>query len=94
MSNSDCIIEELSMSYCNRDEQAKNHMQNFVVSVRKGLKRVIDIVKAMGSVEAGVTCEEPDVLELDEYAEDTANTNVNLEGCEFSVFYEVVNVLL
>ena len=31
MSNSECVIEELSMRCCNRDGQAKSHMKNFVI---------------------------------------------------------------
>ena len=30
-------------------------------------------MKAIGSMEVGVTCEEPNVLELDEYAEELQN---------------------
>ena len=37
-------------------------MKNFVVAVLKGLKREIDVVKAIGSMEVGVTCEEPNLL--------------------------------
>ena len=73
MSNSECIIEELSKRCYNKSGQAKNHMKNFVVAVLKGLKREIDSVKAIGSMEVGVTCEEPNVLELDEYAEELQN---------------------
>ena len=36
--------------------QAKNHMKNFVVAVLNGLKREIDSVEAIGSMEVGVTC--------------------------------------
>ena len=46
MSNSQCIIEELSMRCYNRDGQAKCHMKNFVIAVLKGLKGEIDSVKA------------------------------------------------
>ena len=67
MSNSECIIEEFSKRCYNKGGQAKNHMKNFVVAVLKGLKREIDSVKAIGSMEVGVTCEEPNVLELEEY---------------------------
>ena len=70
MSNSECIIEELGKRCYNKGGQAKNHMKNSVVAVLKGLKREIDSVKANGSMEVGVTCEEPNVLELDEYAEE------------------------
>ena len=34
-------------------------MKNFVVAVSEGLKREIDSMKAIGSMEVGVTCEEP-----------------------------------
>ena len=39
MSNSKCIMEELSKRCYNKDGQAQNHMKNFVVVVLKGLKR-------------------------------------------------------
>ena len=35
--------------------QGKNQMKNFVVAVLKGLKREIDFLKAIGSMEVGVT---------------------------------------
>ena len=73
MSNSECIIEELTMRCYNRDGQAKSHMKKFVLAVLKGLKTEVDTVKAIGSMEVGVTCEEPNVLELDEYAEELQN---------------------
>ena len=44
MSNSECIIEELSMRCYNRDGQAKKNMMKFVLAVLKGLKREIDSV--------------------------------------------------
>ena len=47
-------------------------MKNFLVAELKGLKREIDSVKAIGLMEVGVICEEPNVLELDEYAEKAA----------------------
>ena len=55
-------------------------MKNFVVAVLKGLKREIDSVKAIGSMEVGVTCEEPNVLELDEYAEELQNVFDSISG--------------
>ena len=70
MSNSECIIEEMGKRCYNKCGQAKNHVKNFVVAVLKGLKREIDPVKAIGSMEVGVTCEEPNALEFDEYAEE------------------------
>ena len=79
-SNSECIIEELSMRCYNRDGQAKSHMKNFAISVLKGMKREIDSVKAIGSMEVGVICEEPDVLELDEHAEGLQNVCDNISG--------------
>ena len=45
-------------------------MKNFVVASLKGVKREIDSVKAIGSMEVGVACEEPNVLELHEFAEE------------------------
>ena len=80
MSNSECIIEELSKRCYNKGGQAKNHLKNFVVAVLKGLKREIDSVKASGSMEVGVTCEEPNVLELDEYAEELQNVFDSISG--------------
>ena len=73
MLNSECVIEELSMRCLNNsDGRAQNRMKNFVVAVLKGLKREIDSEKAIGSMEVGVTCEEPNVLEHDEVAERAA----------------------
>ena len=66
MSNSECVIEELSKRCYNKGGQAKNYMKNFVAAVLKGLKREFDSVKAIGSMEVSVTCEEPNVSELDE----------------------------
>ena len=55
-------------------------MKKFVVAVLSGLKREIDSAKAIGSMEVGVTCEEPNVLELDEYAEELQNVFDNISG--------------
>ena len=68
--NSECIIEEFSVRCCNGDGPAKNHMKKFAIAVLKGLKRETDFVKAIGSMKVGDTCEEPNVRELDEYAEE------------------------
>ena len=51
-----------------------------MVAVLKALKREIDSVKSIGSMEVGVTCEEPNVLELDEYAEELQNVFDNISG--------------
>ena len=75
---SECIIEELGKRCFNKGGQAKNHMKNFVVAVFKGLKREIDSVN--GSMKVGVTCEEPNVLELDEYAEELHNVFDSISG--------------
>ena len=64
----------------NKSGQAKNHTKNFVVAVLEGLKRELDSVKAIGSMEVGVTCEEPNVLELDEYAEELQNVFDSISG--------------
>ena len=48
------------------NSQAKRHMKNFVIAVSKGLKREMDSVKVSGSMKVGITCEKPNVLELDE----------------------------
>ena len=55
-------------------------MKNFVVAVLKRLKREIDSVKAIGSIEVGVTCEEPNVLELAESAEELQNVFDSISG--------------
>ena len=78
MSNAECIIEELNMRCCNRGGQATGHMKNFVVAVLKG--REIDSVEAVGSMEVGVICEESNVLELDEFAEELQNVFDNISG--------------
>ena len=80
MSNSESVIEELSKRCYNNGDQAKNHMKNSVVAVLKGLKREINSVKAIGSMEVGVTCEEPNVLELDDYAEELQNAFDSISG--------------
>ena len=59
-------------------------MKKFVVAVLKGLKREIDSVKAIGSIEVGVTCEEPNVLELDESAEELQNVFDSISGVSAS----------
>ena len=43
------------------------------MAVLKGLKREIHSVKAIGSMEVGVTCEECNVMELDEHTEELQN---------------------
>ena len=75
-----CIIEELSKRCYNKGGQAKNHIKNFVVAVLKGLKRGIDSEKAIGSMEVGVTCEEPNVPCLDESAEELQNVLDSISG--------------
>ena len=67
MSNSGCFIEGLGLRCCSRDGQA-------------GLKREIDSLKAVGSMEVGVPCEESNVLEIDEYAEELQNVFDNISG--------------
>ena len=64
----------------NSDGQAKKHMKNFVLAWLKGLKKETDSVEAIGSMEVDVTCEEPNVLELDEYAEALQNVFDNISG--------------
>ena len=46
----------------------------------KGLKSEIDSAKAIGSLEIGVTCEEPNVLELDEYTEELLHVFDSISG--------------
>ena len=53
MSNSECIIEELQSWPCQ-----ESHEELCGCRV-EGLKREIDSVKAIRSMEVGVTCEEP-----------------------------------
>ena len=48
----------------NRDGQAEKYTKKFVLAVLRGLTREIDSVKAIGSVEVGVTREESNVLVL------------------------------
>ena len=82
VSLSECIIEELGKRCYNKGGQARNHMKNFVVAVLKGLKREVDSVKAICSMEVSVICEEPTVLELDEYAEKPQNVfGVSIPSC-------------
>ena len=63
MSNSECVIEELSMRGYNRDGQVKNHMNNCVVGCVEGPeeRQRLNSVKAIGPMEVGVTCQEPNV---------------------------------
>ena len=65
-----CQIQNVSMRCYNKDGQAKGHMKNFVIAVLKGLKREMNSVKTIVSMEVGITSEEPNVLELCEYAEE------------------------
>ena len=51
-------------------------MKNSAVAVLKGSKREIDSVKAIGSME----CEEPNALELDEYAEELQDVFDSISG--------------
>ena len=46
----------------------------------EGLEERFDSVKAIGSMEVGVTCQEHDVRELDEYAEELQNVFDNISG--------------
>ena len=39
-----------------------------------------DSVKAIGSMEVGIICEGPNLLELDEYAEELRNVCDNISG--------------
>ena len=55
-------------------------MKNFVIAVLTSLKREIDSAKTIGSMEVGVTCEEPNVLELDGCAEELQNVFDNVSG--------------
>ena len=80
MLHSKNIIEELSMRCYHRDGQARGHMKNFVIALLKGLKKESGSVKALGSMEVGITCEVPDVPELDEYAEELQNVFDNING--------------
>ena len=49
-------------------------------SFGEGSDEEIDSVTAIGSMEVGVTCEEPTVLELDGYAEELQNVFDNMSG--------------
>ena len=65
MSNSECIIEESSTRSCKRDRQARKQLKNCVSRVERP-EEGHNPVKAIGSMEVVVTCEDPNVLELDE----------------------------
>ena len=55
-------------------------MYIFALAMLKGVKREMDSVKAIGSMEGGVTFKEPNVPELDEYAEEPQNVFANISG--------------
>ena len=55
-------------------------MKNFALAVLKGLNRDLESVKALDSVEVGITCEAPNVLERDEFAQDLQNVLDNISG--------------
>ena len=61
ISNSECIIERL------RERSQDSSRTRFVLSVLKGLKNEIHSAKVLGLMEIGITCEETNVLEVDEY---------------------------
>ena len=46
----------------------------------EGFEEGNDSVKVIGSMEVGVTCEEPNVLELDEYAEELHSVFDSMSG--------------
>ena len=69
VSNSECITQELREWCCSQD----SCRTRFMLSVLKCLKNEIDSAKSMGLMEIGVTCEEPSVLELDEYIAGSAS---------------------
>ena len=50
-SRSEFVIEEMGMCCCNKDGQTKSHEKNLVLTVFRGLKREIDLVRANGSRE-------------------------------------------
>ena len=55
-------------------------MKKFVLTVLQALKREMDSVNAIGSMEVGLICEESNVLELDEHAEELQNVFDNISG--------------
>ena len=66
---------------CNQDScRTREHHTRFVLAVLKGLKNEIDSSKAIGSMEVGVTCEEPNVLELVEYTEELLDVFDSIRG--------------
>ena len=75
VSNSECITQELREWCCSQD----SCRTRFMLSVLS-LKNEIDSAKAIGSVEIGVTCEEPHVLELDEYTEELLDVFDSISG--------------
>ena len=76
VSNSECVIQELRDWFCSQG----SCRTRFVLSVLKGLKNEIDSARAIGSMEIGVTCEEPNVLELDEYTEELLDVFDSISG--------------
>ena len=75
ISNAECIIEQ-SCEWCSLD----SCRTRFVLSVLTGLKNEIDSAKAIGSIEIGITCEEPNVQELDEYSEELFDVFDSISG--------------
>ena len=65
LSNSEFFIEELR-EWCSQDSLTTR----FVLFALKCLKNEIDSATAIRSMEIGITCEEPNELELDEYMEE------------------------
>ena len=55
-------------------------MKKFVLTVLQALKREIDSVKSIGSMEGGFIGEESNVLELDEHAEELQHVYDNISG--------------
>ena len=53
-----CVIEDSSTVCCSKDGQTKVHVKNFMKIVFRGLRRVIDSVKVIGSKEVGMVSED------------------------------------
>ena len=69
-----------SQSVSSRSQAEHALLQQRWTAVLQGMKRVIDSVKAIRSMEVGITCEEPNVPELEKYADKLQNVFDNFSG--------------
>ena len=81
MSNSECASLRSCANGGIQDScRTRAQRTGFVLAVPRGFKNEIDSAKAIGSMEVGVTCEEPNVLELEEYTEELFNVFDSVSG--------------